>query len=110
MLTSVYDVEMKRIFFDERIQSNYKEYIWSAVFERVIAYESYGVAVHDRMRFDRTIEYANFALQELRHDEKWDKYVKSDRLQQKTHSLLKVTPTMREFHAMRCKRLIRDFE
>ena len=110
MLKNVFDVEMKRIFFDERIQRNYKEYIWYAVFSRDMAYESYRVAIFSGFRFDRAIVYANFTLDYLCHDEKWDRFVKADKLQKKAQSLLKVTPSMREFYAMRFKRLLRDFE
>lgn len=110
MLTNVYDVEMKRIFFDERIQCNYEFYIEDAVFDRLMAYDGYRVATKNLMWFDRTMEYAGRTLNYLFHDEKWDRYVRSDRLQQQAQSLLKVTPGMREFHAMRCKRLIRNFE
>lgn len=110
MLTNVYDVEMKRIFFDERIQCDYEFYFENAASDRLVACAAYRVATKNRMWFDRTMEYAGYTLAYLRHDEKWDMYVKSDRLQQQAQSLLKVTPSMREFHAWRCKRLIRDFE
>ena len=109
MFTHVFDIEMKYPLDYMRIQCHYKAYIWSATFERVMAYEGYRVAMHDLMRFDRTIEYANFALQDLRHDEKWDKYVKSDKLQQKAHSLLKVTPSMREFHSWRMSKYTTNY-
>ena len=106
MFTNVFDVEMKRLFFDERIQRHYKFYIWDAVFDRLMAYEAYRVAVKDLMRFEHTIQYAICALKNLRLDKKWDKYVKSDKLEQKAHSLLKVTPSMREFHEWRLKILL----
>ena len=81
MFTNVFDVEMKSLFFDERIQRNYKAHIWSAVFDRVGAHECYRVAVRDMMRFDCIMEYSNFTLQYLRHDERWDRFVKADKLQ-----------------------------
>ena len=101
MFTNVFDVEMKRLFFDERLQRDYKEHIWTANFHRLMAYDSYHVAV----RIPRyTIQYANVALYELRHDEKWDRFVKSDMLQKKAKSLLKVTPSVRDFHELRFRK------
>lgn len=104
MFTNVFDVfdmEMKSIFFKEMIQYHYMTHVSYAVSDRLIAYSAYGEAVKNRMRFEHTMVYAGFTLQYLRHDEKWDKYVKSDKLQQKAHSLLKVTPSVREFHEWR---------
>jgi hypothetical protein len=101
MFTHVFDIEMKRVFFDENIQWQYKAYMDYAFCDRQIAYDAYKVAVKDMMRFGRTIDYAGFTLQYLRHDEKWDKYVRSDKLQQKAKSVLNITHSMREFHEWR---------
>jgi hypothetical protein len=107
MFTNVFDVEMRCLFFDEEIQFDYKEHIWRANFDRLIAYDAYQVAVHNRWLFDRTILYTNFTLKYLRHDAKWDRFVKSDMLQKKTQSLLKVTPSVRDFHKWRlAKRML----
>lgn len=104
MFTNVFDVfdmEMKSISFSEMIQYHYMTHVSYAVSDRLIAYKAYGEAVKNRMRFEHTMVYAGHTLVYLRHDEKWDKYVKSDKLQQKAHSLLKVTPSVREFHKWR---------
>ena len=70
MFTNVFDVERKRLFFDESIQCDYKEHIWNVNFYRLLAYDAYHVAVrHPRY----TIQYANIALDDLRHDEKWNR-------------------------------------
>ena len=101
MFTNVFDVfdmEMKSIFFKKKIQYHYMTHMSYAICDRLIAYEAYRESVKDRMRFEHTMVYAGFTLQYLRHDKKWDKYVKSDKLQQQAHSLLKVTPSVREFH------------
>ena len=101
MFINVFDVERRCTYFDVRVQDHYKIHMRSAVFDRLMAYEAYRVAVRNMLWFDRIMEYANFTLQYLRHDERWNRFVKSDKLQQKTQSLLKVTPTMREFHKLR---------
>ena len=105
MFTHVFDVEMNRVFFDERIQYNYKAYIESAVVSRQEAYDLYEVVTYhmtiDSTRFDRVIFLSTCVLEILRHDEKWDKYVRSDKLEQLTHSVLKVTPSMCEFYKLR---------
>ena len=109
MFTHVFDVEMKRVFFDERIQYNYKTYFESDFMSRRMAYDSYAMATFDVTIFDRTILYSTCALEYLRHDKKWDKYVKSDKLQQQARSLLKVTPSVREFQKWRMSKYTTDY-
>ena len=109
MFTHVFDIEMKCLFFDERIQGHYKAYMWSAVFEREWAYGSYAVAISHVTRFDRAIMYSTFALDYLRHDEKWNKYVKSDKLEQQAQSLLKAASSMREFHEWRMSKYTTNY-
>jgi hypothetical protein len=111
MFTHVFD-EMQRGFFDE-------EYFPCVRLDRLMAHECYELAVEAmtlivqgftieyadiecsdyrdwvvvaRTMFElsRTIEYANKALMRLRHDEKWDRYVKADKLEQQARNLWEV--------------------
>jgi hypothetical protein len=110
MFINVFDPTMKSVFFDLMILWDDEEHVWSATFDRLTAYEAYRVAVKNMMWFDRIMEYAGHALRYLCHDEKWDRFVRSDKLQKKSQSLLKVTPGMRQFHAWRTKKTLTFFE
>ena len=83
-------------FFDDEV----KCIMDGAVWERDLAYKCYCRAILylEMFDFDRTILYANYTLGYLHHDGKWSRFVKSDKLRLQAQSLLKVTPSMRDFH------------
>ncbi len=116
MFTHVFD-EMQRVFFDE-------EYFPRVRLDRLMAHECYELAVEAmtlivrgftieyadiecsdyrdwkvvaRTMFElsRVSEYANKALMCLRHDEKWDRYVKADKLEQQARNLWEVARAMK---------------
>ena len=123
MFTHVFD-EMKRVFFDAEVQCHYKAYYWSVCRDREIAYEScekaveamtlivrgftieyahlecsdhrdWVVVARTMFELSRVSEYANKALMRLRHDDKWDRYVKADKLEQEACNLWEVARAMK---------------
>jgi hypothetical protein len=114
MFTHVFD-EMQRGFFDAYDQDT----LWNVCRDREMAYESceksveamtlivrgftieyahlecsdhrdWVVVARTMFELSRVSEYANKALMRLRHDEKWDRYVKADKLEQQARNLWEV--------------------
>ena len=58
-------------------------------------YRDWKVVARTMFELSRVSEYANKALMRLRHDEKWDRYVKADKLEQQARNLWEVARAMK---------------